>query len=40
MQIPVFMTNMSGGPLEVQLQLGSTVIPIAGLAQPKNARRR
>jgi alpha-2-macroglobulin len=37
MQIPVFMTNLSGGPLEVQLTLGSTVIPIAGLAQPKNA---
>ncbi|HEY5944559.1 MAG TPA: MG2 domain-containing protein, partial [Kofleriaceae bacterium] len=35
MQIPVFMTNMSGGPLEVQVTLGSQVIPIAGLVQPK-----
>ncbi len=38
MQIPVFMTNMSGGPLDVQVTLGSSVIPIAGLAYPKTAQ--
>jgi uncharacterized protein YfaS (alpha-2-macroglobulin family) len=37
MQIPVFMTNLSGGPLDVQVQLASSAIPIAGLAQPKTA---
>ena len=37
MQIPVFLTNVSGGPLDVSLQLGSQVIPIPGLAQPKQA---
>jgi uncharacterized protein YfaS (alpha-2-macroglobulin family) len=37
MQIPVFMTNVSGGPLDVQVTLGSTVIPIAGLSAPKHA---
>jgi uncharacterized protein YfaS (alpha-2-macroglobulin family) len=37
MQIPVFMTNVSGGPLDISVQLGSQVIPIAGLAQPKTA---
>ncbi|HEU4611549.1 MAG TPA: MG2 domain-containing protein, partial [Kofleriaceae bacterium] len=36
MQIPVFMTNVSGGPLEVQVKLDSQVITIAGLAQPKS----
>ena len=35
MQIPVFMTT-SGGPLEVR-SARHTVIPIAGLAQPKTA---
>lgn len=35
MQIPVFMTNVSGGPLDVELALDSSVIPIAGLAMPK-----
>jgi alpha-2-macroglobulin len=37
MQIPVFLTNVSGGPLDISLSLGSQVIPIAGLAQPKHA---
>ncbi len=37
MQIPVFMTNLSGGPLDVQVTLDSSVIPIVGLVQPKNA---
>src|SRR5690606_32910013 len=37
MQIPVFLTNVSGGPLDISLQLGSQVIPIPGLAQPKQA---
>ncbi|HEY5926191.1 MAG TPA: MG2 domain-containing protein [Kofleriaceae bacterium] len=37
MQIPVFMTNLSGGPLEVQVTLGSSAIPIAGIVQPKSA---
>lgn len=35
MQIPVFLTNMSGGPLDISVNLASDVIPIAGLAQPK-----
>ena len=37
MQIPVFMTNVSGGPLDVSIKLDSQVIPIAGLVQPKGA---
>lgn len=37
MEIPVFMTNMSGSPLDVSLKLDSSTIAIAGLAQPKNA---
>jgi uncharacterized protein YfaS (alpha-2-macroglobulin family) len=37
MEIPVFMTNMSGAPLDVTLELSSSAIAIAGLAQPKNA---
>lgn len=36
MEIPVFLTNVSGGPLDVSLQLGSQLIPIAGLAQRKD----
>jgi len=36
LEIPVFMTNMSGGPLDISLQLDSSVIPIAGLTAPKN----
>src|SRR5690606_14557720 len=37
LQIPVFMTNVSGGPLDVQVKLETKVIPIAGLVQPKHA---
>jgi uncharacterized protein YfaS (alpha-2-macroglobulin family) len=36
MQIPVFMTNMSGGPLDISIKLDSSAIAIAGLAQPKD----
>ena len=31
-QIPVFLTNMSGGPLSVNVKLDSVELPIAGLA--------
>lgn len=37
MQIPVFLTNMSGGPLDISVSLAGDVIPIAGLAQPGQA---
>lgn len=37
LEIPVFMTNMSGAPLDVSLKLDSSAIAIAGLAQPKTA---
>jgi uncharacterized protein YfaS (alpha-2-macroglobulin family) len=35
-QIPVFMTNMSGGPLEVSVKLDSATLAIPGLALPKS----
>ncbi|MBA3499610.1 MAG: hypothetical protein H0T65_04520, partial [Deltaproteobacteria bacterium] len=35
MQIPVFLTNVSGGPLDVSLQLVSEHLPVAGLVTPK-----
>ncbi|MDB4952487.1 MAG: hypothetical protein JWO36_56 [Myxococcales bacterium] len=34
-QIPVFMTNMSGGPLEVSVKLDSASLAVPGLALPK-----
>jgi alpha-2-macroglobulin len=37
LEIPVFMTNMSGGPLEVSVALTSEHLAIAGLAVPKTA---
>ncbi len=37
LEIPVFMTNMSGGPLEVSVALTSEHLAIAGLAVPKGA---
>jgi alpha-2-macroglobulin len=37
LEIPVFLTNMSGGPLDVSLQLDSSMIAIAGLVQPAQA---
>jgi len=37
LQIPVFLTNMSGGPLDVTVTLKSEVLPIPGLAAPKVA---
>jgi len=37
MQIPVFMTNVSGGPLEVSVKLESAAISMAGLTPPKTA---
>ncbi|HEY6174987.1 MAG TPA: alpha-2-macroglobulin family protein, partial [Kofleriaceae bacterium] len=36
-QIPVFMTNLSGGPLEVNVTLKSEYLPMPGLASPKTA---
>ena len=35
-QIPVFLTNMSGGTLDVSVSLKSDALPIAGLVQPKS----
>jgi len=35
LQIPVFMTNMSGGPMEVTVKLESSNLPIPGLVMPK-----
>lgn len=37
LEIPVFMTNMSGGPLEVSVTLKSENLAIPGLVAPKNA---
>src|SRR6185369_11300670 len=37
LEIPVFMTNMSGGPLEVAVSLKSENLAIPGLAAPKTA---
>jgi alpha-2-macroglobulin len=37
LEIPVFMTNMSGGPLEVSVSLKSESLAIPGLAAPKTA---
>jgi uncharacterized protein YfaS (alpha-2-macroglobulin family) len=36
MQIPVFLTNVSGGPLDVSLTLQSENVPVAGLVMPKS----
>ncbi len=36
-QIPVFVTNLSGGPLTINLKLESSDLPIAGLVKPKNS---
>jgi uncharacterized protein YfaS (alpha-2-macroglobulin family) len=35
-QIPVFLTNVSGGPLDVTLQLVSEHVAVAGLVTPKS----
>ncbi|HEY5935760.1 MAG TPA: MG2 domain-containing protein, partial [Kofleriaceae bacterium] len=37
LQIPVFLNNLSGGPLEISVKLESSALPVAGLAAPKNA---
>jgi len=37
LEIPVFMTNMSGGPLEVAVTLKSENLAIPGLAAPKTS---
>ncbi|HEU4734032.1 MAG TPA: alpha-2-macroglobulin family protein, partial [Kofleriaceae bacterium] len=37
LEIPVFMTNMSGGPLEVSVSLASEPLAIPGLAAPRSA---
>jgi len=37
LQIPVFLNNLSGGPLEINVKLESSNLPIAGLAAPKKA---
>ena len=36
-QIPVFVTNLSGGPLTINIKLDSTDLPIVGLVKPKNS---
>jgi uncharacterized protein YfaS (alpha-2-macroglobulin family) len=36
-QIPVFMTNVSGGPLTVSLKVDSSTLPIVGLVQKKDS---
>ena len=36
LQIPVFLTNMSGGPLDVTVKLTDDNLPVAGLTPPKN----
>ncbi|HEU0032537.1 MAG TPA: MG2 domain-containing protein [Kofleriaceae bacterium] len=35
-QIPVFLTNVSGGPLDVELAIDSAHVEVAGLAMPKD----
>lgn len=35
LQVPVFLTNMSGGPLVVDVQMDSAALVVAGLAAPK-----
>ncbi|HWO17227.1 MAG TPA: MG2 domain-containing protein [Kofleriaceae bacterium] len=37
LEIPVFLTNVSGGPLEVSLALASEALALPGIAAPKNA---
>ncbi|MBC7977871.1 MAG: hypothetical protein H7138_23060, partial [Myxococcales bacterium] len=37
LEIPVFMTNLSGGPLEVAVSLASENLPVPGLAAPKTS---
>jgi hypothetical protein len=37
LQIPVFLTNVSGGPLEVSLSLASEALAVPGIAAPKGA---
>jgi uncharacterized protein YfaS (alpha-2-macroglobulin family) len=37
LEIPVFLTNMSGGPLEVAVSLHSEHLPVPGLEAPKTA---
>jgi uncharacterized protein YfaS (alpha-2-macroglobulin family) len=36
-QIPVFLTNLSGGPLDVSVALAGDLLPVPGMTQPKNA---
>lgn len=35
LEIPVFLTNMSGGPLTVDVKLDDSVLPLPGLTMPK-----
>ena len=37
LQIPVFLTNMSGGPLDVTVKLDTQTLAIVGLAMPKSS---
>ncbi len=37
LQIPVFLTNVSGGPLEVSLSLASEALSIPGIVAPRSA---
>jgi hypothetical protein len=36
-QIPVFLTNVSGGPLQVSVSISSAALPIPGIAAPAGA---
>src|SRR5262249_2788611 len=36
-QIPVFLTNLSGGPLDVTANLTGDVLPVPGMVLPKDA---
>jgi len=39
LQIPVFVTNLSGGPQEVQVDLAAEPLPVPGMAPPAAAER-
>ena len=37
LEIPVFLTNMSGGPLDVSVKLEGSALPVPGLVMPKSS---
>jgi uncharacterized protein YfaS (alpha-2-macroglobulin family) len=37
LEIPVFLTNMSGGPLDVNIKLDAVTLPVPGMVMPKTA---